>query len=149
MHLGSLLEQTEHVGEAHHRLHPAPELRARLRLTGRRIAPIMERVRQLEDHTEGLWRIEVVVHRRFEAVPERSPRAGRLRRGTVARLDPEHTGVDTKPPEALERARRLAHAVLGELHGVAIVRPQQPEADRLRIVTLRELLDRERITEGL
>ena len=144
MHLGSLLEQTGHpkpttTPSPHPRTNaPPPPMGGRT--SSFRVRPLAKSKRTPRAGG-GLSRRPPLPERAVTLAGSKEPLVERLPLPTAKR--------GAVPPSCRRPERRPALRSSANSNGVAIVRPEQPEADRLRIVTLRELLDRERVAERL
>src|SRR3989442_4635218 len=136
-------EETQRTAQALQLLDPGVE---RLLMIGRLRALEMpiEGAREVEQGAERLRGIEVVVHRRVEASTEAAQRfRDRPRWPRVAVRLAEET------VEALERATCLGQPLLRELDRVAVVCAEEPETQRVGVVTLHQLADEQRVDERL
>ncbi len=108
---------------------------------------------EVEERGDGDRRVEVVVHRREKLLPQLPHLRGRGRHLAVARPAgaagegverlPAHPLVAGEEPlERLHGPRALAERLLAEVDRAAVVRGEQKQPDRPRVVTGEQVLER-------
>jgi hypothetical protein len=111
----------------------------------------VEHPREVEEHAQGLWGVEVVVHRGLEAGTVRRDlfEEAAVGSGRGRALGGHALGLRDEAAQPGEPARRFADALLGEVERVAVVGAEEVEAHGVGLVPLHELPDGQRVAERL
>jgi hypothetical protein len=143
--LPGALEQPEDLRKRYQLGDAAGEARTGACVCRRPVAGLGQHTGEIEEHPEGLRRVEVVIHGGLEPHAEVLQILAHCR--GRRRIAFKGLGVVHKPGEALEGTRAVPHALLREVDRMPIVSAEDKESESVGSEALDELSDREDVAQ--